>query len=182
MPYIYSLGYKTYQTGAPYMRALFMDFPNDPKVADLGDEYMFGPAFLVAPVTEQGATSRAVYLPAGADWYNYWTNERLHGGQTINVAAPIDTLPLFVRAGSILPLGGPNREHESSSGDRQGARLSGSRWRLPALSGRRKTYAYEKGESSITHLHWDDATGSLSHSGAPAWKIPDQQILEIIGR
>ena len=70
------------------MRALFMDFPDDPKVADLRDEYMFGPAFLVAPVTEQGATSRAVYLPAGADWYNYWTNERVQGGQTIKPMRP----------------------------------------------------------------------------------------------
>ena len=58
MPYIYSLGFKTWETGAPFMRALPLDFPNDPKVADLRDEYMFGPAFLVAPVTEQGATSR----------------------------------------------------------------------------------------------------------------------------
>ena len=104
MPYIYSLGYQTHQTGAPYMRALFMDFPQDAKVADIGDEYMFGPAFLVAPVTEQGATSRMVYLPAGTDWYNYWTKE-ITGGQTVRVDAPIDTLPLFVRAGSILPLG-----------------------------------------------------------------------------
>ena len=89
------------------MRALFMDFPNDPHVADIRDEYMFGPAFLVAPVTEQGATSRSVYLPAGCDWYNYWTNERIKGGQTITAAAPIDTIPLFVRAGSIVPLGAP---------------------------------------------------------------------------
>ena len=107
MPYIYSLGYATNQTGAPYMRALFMDFPNDPSVANIGDEYMFGPAFLVAPVTEQGQTTKKVYLPAGTDWFNYWTNERVHGGQTIEVQAPIDTLPLFVKAGSILPMGGP---------------------------------------------------------------------------
>jgi alpha-D-xyloside xylohydrolase len=107
MPYIYSLGYHTWLTGAPFMRALPLDFPNDPKVADLRDEYMFGPAFLVAPVTEQGATSREVYLPAGSDWYNYWTNERVKGGQTITVQAPIDTIPLFVRAGSIIPLGAP---------------------------------------------------------------------------
>ena len=66
---------------------------------------MYGPAFLVAPVTEQGATHRTVYLPAGCDWYNYWTNERIHGGQTIVADAAIDTLPLFVRAGSIVPLG-----------------------------------------------------------------------------
>ena len=61
------------------MRALFMDFPDDPNVADIPDEYMFGPAFLVAPVTEQGATQPEVYLPAGCDWYNYWTNERYQG-------------------------------------------------------------------------------------------------------
>ena len=66
---------------------------------------MFGPAFLVAPVTDQGQTTKAVYLPAGADWYNYWTHERMQGGQTVMVDAPIDKLPLFVRAGSIIPLG-----------------------------------------------------------------------------
>jgi alpha-glucosidase/alpha-D-xyloside xylohydrolase len=71
LPYTYSLAYGSFQTGAPFMRALFMDFPNDPNVADIPDEYMFGPAFLVAPVTEQGATNRKVYLPAGCDWYNY---------------------------------------------------------------------------------------------------------------
>ena len=82
-----------------------MDFPKDSSVAAIGDEYMFGPAFLVAPVTEQGASRRTVYLPAGADWCNYWTRERIRGGQTITVEAPIDTLPLFVRAGSIVPMG-----------------------------------------------------------------------------
>jgi alpha-D-xyloside xylohydrolase len=70
IPYIYSLGKHTYDTGAPFMRALFMDFPNDASVANMGDEYMFGPAFLVAPVTEQGRETRQVYLPAGSDWYN----------------------------------------------------------------------------------------------------------------
>jgi alpha-D-xyloside xylohydrolase len=74
--------------------------PTTRKLANIPDEYMYGPAFLVAPVTEQGATHRAVYLPAGCDWYNYWTNERLHGGQTITADAPIDTMPLFVKAGS----------------------------------------------------------------------------------
>ena len=105
LPYTYSLAYKSYQTGAPYTRALFMDFPEDAAVTNIADEYMFGPAFLVAPVSDQGATIRKVYLPAGTDWYNYWTNERLKGGQTITAQAPIDTIPLFVRAGSIVPLG-----------------------------------------------------------------------------
>ena len=182
LPYIYALGYKTYQTGAPYMRALFMDFPDDPKVTNLCDEYMFGPAFLVAPVTEQGATSRMVYLPAGTDWYNYWTNERVNGGQTINVAAPIDTLPLFVRAGSIVPLGVPI---ESANQVQEIAKVRvypGANSDFTLYTDDGKTYAYEKGDSSTTHLHWDDAAQKLSHEGAPAWKSSDEQILEVVGR
>ncbi|WP_242126552.1 glycoside hydrolase family 31 protein [Sphingobium sp. Sx8-8] len=105
IPYIYALGRQTYDSGAPFMRALFMDFPNDPKVADIGDQYMFGPAFLVAPVTEQGQTKRNVYLPAGTAWYDYWTNQRHEGGQTIEIDAPIARMPLFVKAGSIVPVG-----------------------------------------------------------------------------
>jgi alpha-glucosidase (family GH31 glycosyl hydrolase) len=164
------------------MRALFMDFPDDPKVASLCDEYMFGPAFLVAPVTEQGATSRMVYLPAGTDWYNYWTNERVHGGQTIHVAAPIDTLPLFVRAGSIVPLGAPI---ESANQVQEIAKVRvypGANSDFTLYTDDGKTYAYEKGDSSTTHLHWDDAAQKLSHEGGPAWKSSDEQILEVMGR
>jgi alpha-D-xyloside xylohydrolase len=182
LPYIYALGYKTYQTGAPSMRALFMDFPNDPKVADLRDEYMFGPAFLVAPVTEQGANSRMVYLPAGADWYNYWTNQRVHGGQTIDVAAPIDTLPLFVRAGSIVPLGAAI---ESTNQVQEIAKLRvypGANADFTLYTDDGTTYAYEKGDSSTAHLHWDDAAQKLRHDGAAAWKSSDDQIVEIVGR
>jgi alpha-glucosidase (family GH31 glycosyl hydrolase) len=163
------------------MRALFMDFPNDPKVADLGDEYMFGPAFLVAPVTEQGATNRTVYLPAGADWYNYWTNERLHGGQTIIVAAPIDTLPLFVRAGTILPLGEAIESTNQVQAIAKVRVYPGADGDFMLYQDDGKTYAYEKGDSSITHLHWDDASQKLSHEGVPAWRSPDAQVLEIAG-
>ncbi|MGI4949105.1 MAG: TIM-barrel domain-containing protein, partial [Janthinobacterium lividum] len=77
IPYIYSLGHATYDNGAPFMRALWMDFPNDPRVKTIGDQYMFGPAFLAAPVTEQGQTSRPVYLPAGTDWYDWWTGAKI---------------------------------------------------------------------------------------------------------
>jgi len=105
IPYLYAAGHETSRTGAPFMRALFMDFGGDPNVATIGDEYMLGHAFLVAPVTEQGATSRRVYLPAGADWYDWWTNAKLAGGQWITAAAPIDRLPLYVRAGSIVSIG-----------------------------------------------------------------------------
>ena len=182
MPYIYSLAYHTYQTGAPYMRALFMDFPRDPRAATLGDEYMFGPALLVAPVTEQGATSRSVYLPAGVDWYNYWTNERVRGGQTLRVEAPIDTLPLFVRAGSILPLGEPI---ESTGQVQRIAKLRiypGADAEFTLYQDDGRTYAYEKGEGRITELHWSDTAQELSHKGAEAWTEPDSKILEVIGR
>jgi alpha-D-xyloside xylohydrolase len=166
MPYIYSLGYATHRTGAPFMRGLFMDFGADPKVADIGDEYMFGPALLIAPVTEQGRTSREVYLPAGAEWYNYWTNKRYAGGQSITVDAPIDTLPIFVRAGSILPLGSAvestNEEQKIVSFEvYPGADADFDLYRDDGT-----TYAYEQGQTSITHLHWSDGKQALERSGA----------------
>jgi alpha-D-xyloside xylohydrolase len=180
MPYIYSLGHFSNQTGAPFMRGLFMDFGNDPKVADLGDEYMFGPAMLVAPVTEQGATTRDVYLPAGTDWYNFWTNERYKGGQTVTVQAPIDTLPLFVRAGSMIPMGSVV---ESTNEDQKIAMLRiypGADGDFELYRDDGKTYAYEHGKSEITHLHWTDATGKLTHTGAEVNFAGDKESVEII--
>ncbi len=182
MPYIYSLGYKTWQTGAPFMRALPLDFPDDPKVADLRDEYMFGPAFLVAPVTEQGATSRHVYLPAGADWYNFWTNQRLKGGQTVTVAAPIETIPLFVRAGSIIPMGAPVESTHEAQAIAKVRVYPGANSSFTLFSDDGKTYAYEKGAGSVTRLDWDEARQKLTHEGAPAWSGPDNAVVEVMGR
>jgi alpha-D-xyloside xylohydrolase len=182
LPYTYSLAYGSYKTGAPFMRALFMDFPDDPKVAGIPDEYMFGPSLLVAPVTEQGATHRTVYLPAGCDWYNYWTNERIRGGQTITVDAPIETLPLFARAGSILPLGSPiqsTAEHQAIATVRI---YAGADADFMLFSDDGTTYSYEKGAGSITTLHWDEAKHQLKHEGAAAWSVPDEAVLELIGR
>ena len=180
MPYIYSLGYHTWLTGAPFMRALPLDFPDDPRVADLRDEYMFGPAFLVAPVTEQGATSREVYLPAGSDWYNYWTNERVKGGQTITVQAPIDTLPLFVRAGSIIPLGVPVESTHEVQAIAKVRVYPGADASFTLFSDDGMTYAYEKGAGSVTKLHWDESKGQLTHDGAAAWNGPDSGIVEVM--
>ena len=181
MPYIYSLGYNSYLTGAPFTRALFMDFPNDPKVADIPDEYMFGPAFLVAPVTEQGATSRSVYLPAGSDWYNYWTNERIKGGQTITALAPIDTIPLFVRAGSIVPLGTTILSTSEKQDIAKVRVYPGANADFTLFSDDGTTYAYEKNAGSITKLHWNNATGKLSTEGAKAWTESDKDVIEVIG-
>ncbi|HEY1767068.1 MAG TPA: TIM-barrel domain-containing protein [Terracidiphilus sp.] len=182
MPYIYSLGYQTWLTGAPFMRALPLDFPNDPKVAAIGDEYMFGPALLVAPVTEQGAVSRQVYLPAGADWYNYWTNERIKGGQTIRAAAPIDTIPIFVRAGSILPVGAPVESTHQAQAIEKIRVYPGADASFTLFSDDGTTYAYENGAGSVTRLHWDDAAHRFTHDGASAWSRPDAEIVEIAGR
>jgi alpha-D-xyloside xylohydrolase len=181
LPYTYSLAYQSYQTGAPFMRALFMDFPGDPKAANIPDEYMFGPAFLVAPVTEQGATHREVYLPADGDWYNYWTNERIKGGQTITVAAPIDTLPLFVRAGSIVPLGSAVESAQQKQAVASVQVYPGANGEFTLFSDDGTTYSYEKGVSSITKLHWDEATGKLTHDGASAWSAPDTAIVKVVG-
>jgi alpha-D-xyloside xylohydrolase len=182
MPYIYSLGYRTWQTGAPFMRALPLDFPNDPNVADLRDEYMFGPAFLVAPVTTQGATSRQVYLPAGTDWYNYWTNERFKGGQTVIAVAPIDTLPLFVRAGSIIPLGAEVESTHQAQAIAKVRVYPGADANFTLFSDDGATYAYENGAGSVTRLHWDEAGQKLTHEGDPAWSGPDSAIVEVAGR
>ena len=180
MPYIYSLGYHSYLTGAPFMRALFMDFPDDPKVANIPDEYMFGPALLVAPVTEQGSTSRSVYLPAGCDWYNFWTNKRLKGGQTIVAAAPIDTIPLFVRAGSIVPVGATILSTQQPQAIASVRVYPGADADFTLFSDDGTTYAYEKGAGSITKLHWDDSKRRLIHEGATAWSAPDAAIVDVI--
>jgi alpha-D-xyloside xylohydrolase len=169
MPYIYSLAYTTHQTGAPYMRGLFMDFPNDPKVAQMGDEYMFGPAFLVAPVTSQGQTTKSVYLPAGTAWYDYWTDKRYEGGQTIQASAPIDKIPLFVRAGSIVPLGSAIESTHDTQSIAHVKVYSGANGEFTLYNDDGQTYAYEKGNFEITHLHWDDSTEKLTQIGTKTW-------------
>jgi alpha-glucosidase/alpha-D-xyloside xylohydrolase len=181
LPYTYSVAYQSYQTGAPYMRALFMDFPGDPNAANIPDEYMYGPAFLVAPVTEQGATHRTVYLPAGCDWYNYWTNERMHGGQTIEVDAPIDTLPLYVRAGSIVPVGSEVQSAQQPQTIASVRVYPGANGNFTVFQDDGKTYAYEKTGGSVTKLIWEDATHQLKHEGVSAWK-PDQSVVTVIGK
>ncbi len=180
MPYIYSLGWQAHETGAPFMRGLFLDFPNDPNVSDIGDEYMFGPALLVAPVTEQGATTRSVYLPAGSDWYNFWTNERIHGGQRITTPSPIETIPLFVRAGSILPLGAPIESTNEVQPIEKIRIYPGASTHFMLYSDDGTTYAYEQGKHDITELNWDEAAQKLSHTGASAWSVPDSTVVEVV--
>jgi alpha-glucosidase (family GH31 glycosyl hydrolase) len=157
-----------------------MDFPDDPKVAEIGDEYMFGPAFLVAPVTDQGQTTKPVYLPAGADWYNYWTHERFHGGQTVLVDAPIDKLPLFVRAGSIIPLGSAIDSTAEAQTIAKVEVWPGANADFDLYQDDGRTYAYEKGNFQLTHLEWDESTHELHHTGTAAWSEPDARVVEVM--
>ena len=181
LPYTYSIAYRSYQTGAPYMRALFMDFPNDPKVADIPDEYMYGPAFLVAPVTEQGATRRTVYLPAGCDWYDYWTNRRLHGGQTIEVDAPIDVLPLFVKAGSIVPLGPDEAGAQKTQKVVSVNVYPGANGQFTLFQDDGTSYGYERGRYSTATWTWDEAAHRLKHEGAPVSADANGPAVSVIG-
>ncbi len=105
MPYIYALGADAHYNDGTIMRGLVMDFGADKKAWGVDDQYMFGPAFLVAPVTEFKARQRSVYLPAGTRWYDLYDGRSVEGGQTVTASAPYERMPVFVRAGSIVPTG-----------------------------------------------------------------------------
>src|SRR6185437_12426308 len=133
------------------------------KVRDMGDEFMFGPDLLVAPVTEEGAAKRDVYLPAAAGWYEFWTGAKIEGGKKITADAPLDRIPLFVKAGSILPLG-PEVEYATEQPD---APITlriyrGADADFTLYEDEGDTYDYEKGAHATIPLHWDEATSTLS--------------------
>lgn len=130
------------------------------RLSDIGDQYMFGPAFLVAPVTEQGRESREVYLPAGSDWYNYWTNEKFAGGQTITVAAPIDVIPLFVRAGSIVPMGVDIPSTAIPQTLKEIRVYPGRNAEFTLYDDDGVSYDYEKRIGRTTRLKWDAKLGN----------------------
>jgi alpha-glucosidase/alpha-D-xyloside xylohydrolase len=102
LPYTYTLCREAYDTGLPLIRALWLHFPTDKEAITRGDQYLWGPDMLVAPVTERGATQRDVYLPEG-DWYDYWTGEKHAGGRSLKRDVDLATLPLYVRSGAIVP-------------------------------------------------------------------------------
>jgi alpha-glucosidase len=104
MPYLYTLFYRAATTGEPVQRPTLFDFPADPNTLTQDDDFMFGPSLLVSPVTTPGATTWSTYLPAGAQWINWWDDSEYAGGQTVTTAAPLDQLPIFVREGAIIPM------------------------------------------------------------------------------
>jgi alpha-D-xyloside xylohydrolase len=161
LPYIYSLGWMITSQSYTPMRGLIMDFRNDPHSAMIGDQFLFGPAILVNPVTDPAVSSRRVYLPT-ARWYDFWTGAAVEGGRTIEANAPLETLPLFVRAGSILPLG-PEKEWSTEKfEDPIELRIyRGADGDFTLYEDENDGYNYEKGIYATIPLHWDDARRTL---------------------
>jgi len=163
MPYIYATASDTYFNDGTIMRGLVMDFEHDPKVKDIKDEYLFGHALLVAPVTEYKATSRGVYLPAGADWYDFYTGAKQTGGQTLTVDAPATQIPLFVRAGSIIPTG-PVTQYVDEHPDAPLTLVvyTGADGRFSLYEDDGVTNGYTRGAFTRIPLSYDDKTGALT--------------------
>ncbi len=151
LPYIYSLVWEAHQTGLPLMRAMVLEFQGDPEAWKHDLQYMFGPAFLVAPVYEP-SDERRVYLPAGV-WFDYWTGQKYEGPREIRMKTRVDVLPLFVRAGAIIPMG-PVMQY---TGEKPLEPLTfdiypGDSSEFLLYNDDGETYAYEKGSYRIVRI------------------------------
>ena len=161
MPYIYSVAWMTTKDGYTPMRPLAMDFRTDVRAQNIGDQFMYGPAILVNPVTEPGATTRHLYLPK-AKWYDFWTGRATEGG-AIDAAAPLERMPLYVRAGSIVPMG-PDEEYTTQKrADPIELRIyAGADGNFTLYEDENDNYDYEKGVHAMISLQWDDAKRTLT--------------------
>jgi alpha-D-xyloside xylohydrolase len=174
LPYIYSTSWEVTNSQSSMMRALMMDFPGDNKALDINDEYMFGKAILVCPVTESMYSkdmkedwstikSTDVYLPKGADWIDFWTGEKLTGGQTVSRETPIDILPLYIKAGSIIPVGPGVQYATEKKWDNLEIRIyEGTDGEFTLYEDENDNYNYEKGMYSTITFHWNDAKKTLT--------------------
>ena len=167
LPYIYSLAWKVTNEGYTIMRSLAFDFPDDDAIKSIPDQYMFGPAFMVNPVTkslynlsnsQDIKKTRKVYLPKMSDWYDFWTGKLINGGQTIDADAPIETIPLYVRAGSIIPMG-PYLQYATEKGaDPIEIRVyTGANADFVLYEDENDTYDYESGKYSTITMNWNEA-------------------------
>jgi len=167
MPYLYSAIKESSESGMPVIRALWLHYPDDAAAVGRGDEYLYGRDLLVAPVVEKGATSRSLYLPRGA-WYDFWTHERIEGGREITRKVNFETIPLYVRAGAIFPMGSVKQY----TGEQVEDALT--LWVHPGANGAYslyeddgKTFAYRQGEFSRIQMAWNDRNRRLQLRLAP---------------
>ncbi len=178
LPYLYSTAWQVTSHSASFMNALPLCFPSDKKVLNLTDEYLFGNALLVAPVTQAMYTgktndkvtedfsqtrSHTVYLPEGTDWFDFWTGERINGGKEVNKEAPINIIPLFVKAGSILPWGPQVQYAAEKRWNELEIRIyPGTNGEFTLYEDENDNYNYEKGLYSEILFHWNDASKKLT--------------------
>ena len=143
------------------MRALVMDFPNDKKSHDITDQYMFGPALLVNPVLEAKAKTRPVYLPQTVGWYDFWSGDFHEGWQPLSATTPLDQMPLFVKAGSILPMG-PHQQYASQKLDPVELRVyTSDSGTFTLYEDEGENYNYEQGLFSTIEFAWDEEKQTL---------------------
>jgi alpha-D-xyloside xylohydrolase len=162
MPYIYTLAGRTYFDDYTIMRPLVMDFGTDPQVLNIGDQYLFGPALMVCPVYEYGARSRMVYFPAGAGWYDIYSGQYITGGQTLDVHAPYERMPLFVAAGSILPTGEIIQNTKENQKNLSLYIYEGQDGSFALYEDEGINYNYEKGVYSLIPFIYNDAEKTLT--------------------
>ncbi len=172
LPYIYSLSWKVTNEGYTIMRSLGFDFRNDEGIRNIPDQYMFGPAFLVNPVTERMYSLpnskdikkvRKVYLPKSVNWYDFWTGKLIPGGQTIEAGAAIETLPLYIKAGSIVPMGPYLQYATEKVADPIELRVyTGADADFVLYEDENDTYNYTKGNYSTIAINWNEASKTLT--------------------
>ncbi len=174
LPYIYSASWDVTANQSTMMRALMMDFPEDKQVLDINDQYMFGKSLLVCPITKpmysketkedfSTVRTRELYLPIGADWYDFWTGEKYPGGQTVNKETPIDIIPLFVKTGSILPVGPDVQYATEKKWDNLEIRVyEGANGSFILYEDENDNYNYEKGAYSTITFTWNDIKKTLT--------------------
>jgi alpha-D-xyloside xylohydrolase len=162
LPYIYSVAWMTTNESYTPMRPLVMDFRDDVKAQNIGDQFLFGPAILVNPVTEQGAVTRHLYLPAG-NWYDFWTGECLKGPGDVEAAAPLSRIPLYVRGGAIVPMG-PDLQYAEEKPDEpiELRVFPGADGDFTLYEDDNNTYDYQKGAYATIPIHWNDSAHTLT--------------------
>ncbi|WP_244950851.1 glycoside hydrolase family 31 protein [Pedobacter suwonensis] len=163
LPYNYATAWSVTHHAGSFMRPLYSQFPNDPAGFENSSEYMFGRAFLVAPVTDKGMTSKEIYLPSGSKWFDFWTGEVVKGGQTIKRETPMEIVPLYVKAGSIVPWGPKVQYSTEKKWDDLEIRIyPGDNGDFVLYEDENDSYNYEKGAFSEIHFKWNDATKTLT--------------------
>jgi alpha-D-xyloside xylohydrolase len=145
------------------MRPLAFDFPNDPSVYDIPDQFLFGSSLLVNPVTHAGASSRSVYLPKNHTWFDWWTGKSYLGGRAVVLPAPIDSMPLLVRSGSIIPLARPTTYTGEKPWDPLTIKVfPGEDASFTLYEDEGDNYNYEKGKYSTIEMHWNNRSAMFS--------------------